>query len=89
MPQYEGTEVLTIGKAEAAKRVAEEWCDSKFFGDAPAMYKPGHEGAMWVLSLEGYEDWAVRIAQDDTVKWPDGVWVEPVAGWCLGLYPVT
>lgn len=89
MPQYEGKEVLTIGKAEACKRVAEQWFDAKGYGDAPAMYKPGHEGAMWVLSLEGYGEWATDISADPDVKWPEGVFAEPVADWCLGLYPAT
>jgi hypothetical protein len=42
---------------------------------------------MWVLSLEGYEDWTVRISNDDTVQWPAGVFAEPVNTWCLALYP--
>lgn len=56
-------------------------------GWEPALYPPGHEGPMWVASLEGVGEWAIGIARDDKVIWPDGVFVEPVASWCLGLYP--
>lgn len=87
MPQHDGIEVLTIRKADEAKFVAEAWFKDKGYADMPAMYKPGHEGSMWVLSLEGYDDWAVELSQDESVRWPVGVWVEPVASWCLGLYP--
>lgn len=92
MPQYEGTEVLTIGKAEQAKRAAEAWFEEWFsWSDTPVMYKPGHEGAMWVLSLEGGpDDWPFRISGGTDLpgaKWPAGVFAEPVNGWCLGLYP--
>lgn len=87
MPKYDGKEVLTTNKADQAKRVAEEWFVGQGALDFPVMYKPGHEGAMWVLSLEGYEDWAVRLSADKSVKWPPGVWVDAVTDWCLGLYP--
>lgn len=91
MPQYEGTEILTIDKAEQAKRVAEEWFIDKIGfqeSELPVLYQPGHEGPMWVLSLEGGpEDWTIMLSHNDTVKWPDGVFVEPVNSWCLGLYP--
>lgn len=48
-----------------------------------------HEGPFWNISLEGADDWAVRISHDrsDWGDWPEDVHVEPVAGWCLGLYP--
>lgn len=91
MPTYNGTPVLTIGKAEQCRRAVEEWFIDHmgWAEDRPTLYKPGHEGDMWVLSLEGCDDWAIRLSADESVKWPDGVWVEPVADWCLGLYPVT
>jgi hypothetical protein len=90
MPTYDGTPVLTIGKAEKAKRVAKAWFDEIGWGDAPAMYKPGHEGPMWVLSLEGGpEDWPLQICEALRDKWPSGVFAEPVNTWCLGLYPAT
>lgn len=87
MPQYEGTEVLTAAVAKTTERIVDEWFKNKGHTDNPAMYRPGHEGPMWVLSLEGCEDWAVQIAADESVKWPAGVFAEPVADWCLGLYP--
>jgi hypothetical protein len=43
-----------------------------------------HEGPFWNISFEGDYDWAVTIRRD---IWPEGVFVEPVAGWCLGLHP--
>lgn len=63
----------------------------KYTGDdSAALYGPGHEGEFFNISLEGgMEEWAIRISQDDTVVWPEGVWVEPVASWCLALLPKT
>lgn len=87
MPQYNGTPVLTVGEFDAARKVVADWLDQHGYEELPTPYKPGHEGPMWVLSLEGYEDWAIRISADDAVQWPDGVFAEPVASWCLGLYP--
>lgn len=55
-------------------------------GEDAAIYPPGHEGPMWVVSLEGCGDWAVRLAALDGA-FPADVFVEPVADWCLGLYP--
>ena len=89
MPTYGGTPVLTIGKAEQAKSLVEAWFDKQGWGDAPAMYKPGHEGPMWVLSLEGGpEDWPMLVNDmigDDLDA--IGVFAEPVNHWCLGLHP--
>jgi hypothetical protein len=87
MPQYEGQPVLTVGKFDQARAVVTEWFNANGYADLPTPYKPGHEGPMWVLSLEGYEDWTVRISNDDTVQWPAGVFAEPVNTWCLALYP--
>lgn len=88
-PTYNGTEVLTDEKVKEVQRVVEAWFTVRGCDAAPALYPPGHEGPMWVLSLEGYDDWATDVSNDDVVKWPAGVWVEPVTAWCLGLYPVT
>lgn|SRR5574341_1601993 len=93
MPQYEGKDVLTIGKADECRRVAEEWFAALGWDDVPRLHKPGHEGPMWVLSLEGGpEDWPLLISGsigDQAATWPDGVFAEPVtSSWCLGLYPV-
>jgi hypothetical protein len=88
MPQYEGTEVLTIGKFDQARAVVKDWFAKNYPGcDMPTPYKPGHEGSMWVLTLEIAPDWAIEISHDESVKWPEGVFAEPVNGCCLGLYP--
>lgn len=88
MPTYNGKPVLTMGKFDKAREVVRVWMGKNRPGyDMPTSYKPGHEGDMWVLSLEGADDWAVSISNDDSVVWPSGVFAEPVAGWCLGLYP--
>lgn len=85
---YNGDPVLTGDKAEEARIVVRVWFDDNEPGTTyPVLHEPGHEGAMWVLSLEGIGDWAVRIGQDESVTWPPGVFAEPVADWCLGLYP--
>lgn len=87
MPTYGGTPILTIGKFDAARQVVTDWFNRHGYPDLPTPYKPGHEGPMWVLSLEGYDDWTLRITQDESVEWPPGVFAEAVTSWCLGLYP--
>lgn len=91
MPTYGGTPVLTVGKFDQARKVVDRWFADKYPDcDRPTPYKPGHEGPMWVLSLEGGpDDWPILLSHDDTVTWPDGVFAEPVNSWCLGLYPAT
>jgi hypothetical protein len=88
MPTYGGTPVLTIGKFDQARTAVTEWFNKNELGaDRPTPYKPGHEGPMWVLSLEGGpEDWPMRAAEDLRDAVP-GVFFEPVSSWCLGLYP--
>jgi hypothetical protein len=88
MPTYGGTPVLTVGKFDQARAVVTEWFREHGDGEFPTPYKPGHEGPMWVLSLEsGPEDWAIRITEDLRDRWPNGVHAEAVYSWCLGLYP--
>lgn len=81
---------MTAEPRYITEELARECLDvvKKFVGPDwdPALYPPGHEGPMWVVSLEGDEDWAVRII-DFNHCFPPGVFVEPVASWCLGLYP--
>lgn len=85
---YGETPVLSPDQAEAAERMVKAWFTSQGAMDSPVMYQPGHEGPMWVLSLEGGpEDWPMLVCEALRDKWPDGVFAEPVAGWCLGLYP--
>jgi len=89
MPTYGGTPVLTIGKAGQAREAVRAWFNEiGWDGDMPALFKPGHEGPMYVLSLEdGPEDWPMQICDALYGKWPAGVFAEPVSSWCLGLYP--
>jgi hypothetical protein len=89
-PTYDGKPVLTVDKAEQAERKVGEWFINNGFqqSELPVMYRPGHEGPMWVLSLEGGpEDWPMQVCEALHGKWPAGVFAEPVASWCLGLYP--
>lgn len=91
MPTYEGTPVLTIGKFDQARDAVTAWFNEHAPDcDKPTPYKPGHEGPMWVLSLEGGpEDWPMQVCEALRDKWPAGVFAEPVTSWCLGLYPDT
>lgn len=75
---------LPKGTAQRCLKIVEGFVGE---GWEPALYPPGHEGEMWVVSLEGAGEWSIDLSNDDTVTWPDGVFVEPVASWCLGLYP--
>lgn len=88
-PTYDGTEVLTDGQAQAARTVVDHWFAARGYVDRPALYPPGHEGPMWVLSLEACGEWSIDVSNNKALEWPAGVWVEPVASWCLGLYPTT
>lgn len=87
MPQYDGKEVLTIGKAEQAKRAAEAWCERVGYGDAPLLFKPGRLGDHWTLVMSGDEGWASEIEQDESMTWPAGVGVDVVNGCTVSLYP--
>lgn len=84
---YNETPVLTAERAEATQHVVQRWFNARGNDDGPVLYKPGHEGPMWVLSYEGDYNWTIRICDDMRGMWPDGVFAEPVSGWCLGLYP--
>lgn len=55
----------------------------------PKLYRPGHEGPFWNISLEGVEEWAYDASISDSIEWPDGVYVEAVNTWCLALYPAS
>lgn len=86
LEDFTGARYITAAQAAACLEIVRSYVG---FGQLPATYPPGHEGPMWVVSLEGAEDWAIRISQLDGVAWPQGVRVEPVEGWCLGLYPTA
>lgn len=88
MPTYGGTPVLTEAQAKEVQKVVTAWLDEHGgYGAEARMYKPGHEGPMWVISLEGCGDWPSDICEALRDKWPDGVFAEPVTSWCLGLHP--
>lgn len=90
MPTYGGTPILTPDQAEAAAHTVDQWFAVQGYEESeyPRMYKPGHEGPMWVLSLEGGpEDWPMQVCEALRGQWPAGVFAEPVTSWCLGLYP--
>lgn len=89
-PTYGGTPVLTPDRAEQAQRAVETWFTRQGYTEheMPVLYRPGHEGPMWVLSLEGGpEDWPMQVCEALRGTWPDGIFAEPVTSWCLGLYP--
>lgn len=83
-PTYEGKPVLSADQAHECLVIVRGLLGT----DEAQLYPPGHEGPMWVISLEGWEDWAIRLSEL-TEEFPDGVFVEPVTGWCLGLYPAS
>ncbi|QDP44271.1 hypothetical protein KGG70_gp13 [Streptomyces phage Celia] len=51
-----------------------------------------HEGlseGSWSIALEGAGEWPMAVAdrQFEEPDWlPEGVFVEPIASWCLGVY---
>lgn len=55
----------------------------------PKLYKPWHEGPYWNISYEGGpEEWAYDISHLRFEEFAKiGVFVEPVAMWCLALHP--
>lgn len=81
-PTYDGRPVITEDQANACLTVVRTLLGT----DEATLYPPGHEGPMWVISLEGWEDWTIRLAAIDGA-FPDGVFAEPVNHWCLALYP--
>ena len=48
------------------------------------------EGA-WSIAYEGHYDWPVEFtaAQHRVRTAPASMFLEPIAGWCLGVYPTT
>lgn len=81
--------LLTREKAEAGLAVVQRYINTTYGpGWEPKLYEPGHEGPFWNVSLEGAEDWTLRIRMYDETEFPPGVYVEAVNSWCLALYPV-
>lgn len=75
-------EYLTPDQALACLVMVREYLGT----NEPKLYRD-HEGPYWNISYEGDYEWSMRICHDRRDQWPDGVFAEPVAGWCLGLYP--
>jgi hypothetical protein len=56
----------------------------------PKVFEPGFHAAGWTIGYEGAYDWTVLFSahqfeiDDPRLK---GLFVEPVNGWCLGIYP--
>jgi hypothetical protein len=46
----------------------------------------GHEGPYWCVSGEIGRDWPYPISIDQSVTWPDGIWVEPVNHFALAIH---
>ncbi len=88
MTSEDGTTYLTEGEAKECLHLIKECTDRRFGpGWEPALYPPGHEGEFWNVSLEGLEDWAMRV--DEVVAWPPGVYAEPIYSWGIALYRAT
>lgn len=52
------------------------------------MYVPGFHSDAWVIAMEeGPYEWPMLANHEDTgVKWPDGVFTEPLNHWAMCLY---
>lgn len=84
------TPVLTEQQAKDTFEIVRHWLVATVDPNAdPKLYPPGHEGPMWVISWEGAGEWAIDFTQASWVADRDlnGVFLEPVFPWCLGLYP--
>lgn len=82
---------ITKKQAQAALRFVERryagcFSPDAMLGDRPFLKEPGTETEGWCIAWEGHYDWAIEVSPDVTENVP-GVFAEPVAGWCLGLYP--
>lgn len=54
------------------------------------LYGPGFHASGWTLALEGDYDWPILVSEAvraGEIEISDAVFVEPVSGWALGLYP--
>ena len=78
---------LTEEEAAACLKIVKEWIERKAGPEwDPRLYRPGHEGDFWNISLEGaQDDWPWLMSQDESVTWPKGVYVEAGASWYLCL----
>lgn len=82
------TKIISKEQATACLKIITDYIE-RIAGPGwePALYPPGHEGNYWCVSLEGADEWAIKIQRDETVTWPAGVWTEPAYSWCLALHP--
>lgn len=80
-------EYLTPGQALACLTIAQKYIERIAGPGWEAKLYRDHEGPYWNISLEGADEWAITITHDESITWPDGVFAEPGAGWCLNLHP--
>ena len=78
-------------QAEAVvEAIKENWPESEGWSyvDGPTLYPHDHEElpeGCWSIAWEGApEDWSWRASSEVRVP---GVFLEPIASWCLGLFP--
>lgn len=71
-----------------------------FYDGVPELFEPGHHTSGWSIAWEGGDapyEWTIQVCHGDLtpspttgrkrVAWPRGVFVEPVNGCVLGIYP--
>jgi hypothetical protein len=86
--------VVTKEQAEAVlKAIKERWPETQYSHiDGPTLRDADHEEqpeGCWSIAWEGApEDWVDHASGlwGDPIK-VSGVFLEPMASWCLGLYP--
>jgi hypothetical protein len=70
-------------KRELAEKVLAE-VKERFGTDEPKLYDADHEElseGSWSIAWEGADEWTYGYRTD-----VPGVFVEPIASWCLGVY---
>lgn len=75
---------ITRKQAEAVLAQVREYLGT----DEATLYEPGFHSGGWTIGFEGDYDWSVYFVQRqyETRTVDRAVFIEPVAGWCLGLY---
>lgn len=75
----------TVAQVDAALAVVRQWLGAE---DGPHIKRRslGHEGPYWCVSGEIGRDWPYPISVDQSVTWPDGIWVEPVNHFALAIH---
>lgn len=83
---------VTKEQAEAVLKAIKERYPESQYCDPPTLYPHDHEEmpeGCWSIAWEGApEDWVDHVSGlwGKGIKVP-GVFLEPMASWCLGLYP--